>query len=275
MLTPKDYDDLCYARSLLSNPGLAARISSYFGGYVDKGVDRLPERVQAAVNKTAQKAIESATNIACATLDKKMVEKPASNRLHKVLVAASGAAGGSFGLPALALELPISTALMMRSIADIARSEGARLSDPLARVECVSVFALGGPSAGDDAAETGYYAVRLALARSVAEAAEYLAATGGARAGTPALARLVSAVSSRFGVQVSQKVAAQAVPLIGAAGGALVNTLFIAHYQDMARGHFIIKRLEAQYGMETVRLAYQGAEKDSTAHILPDSAAQT
>jgi hypothetical protein len=46
------------------------------------------------------------------------------------------------------------------------------------------------------------------------------------------------------------------VPVIGAAGGALINTLFIGHYQDMARGHFIVRRLEKTYGTEPVRAAY-------------------
>jgi hypothetical protein len=38
-------------------------------------------------------------------------------------VATTGGVGGLFGLPALAIELPISTTIMLRSIADIARSE--------------------------------------------------------------------------------------------------------------------------------------------------------
>jgi hypothetical protein len=33
--------------------------------------------------------------------------------------------------------------------------------------------------------------------------------------------------------------------------------MFIAHYQDMARGHFIVKRLEAAHGQERVRAAYE------------------
>jgi hypothetical protein len=57
-------------------------------------------------------------------------------------------------------------------------------------------------------------------------------------------------------VIVSEKVAAQAIPLIGAAGGALINTIFIDHFQNMARGHFIIRRLERQHGQDLVRREY-------------------
>jgi hypothetical protein len=51
-------------------------------------------------------------------------------------------------------------------------------------------------------------------------------------------------------------VAAQAIPLIGGLGGLLINTVFIDHFQDMARGHFTIRRLEKVYGKELVRREY-------------------
>jgi hypothetical protein len=47
------------------------------------------------------------------------------------------------------------------------------------------------------------------------------------------------------------------VLIIGAASGALINTLFIEHFQNMARGHFVVRRLEKIYGAEPVKLAYQ------------------
>jgi len=39
----------------------------------------------------------------------------------------------------------------------------------------------------------------------------------------------------------------------------MVNTVFIGHYQDMARGHFIVRRLEKIYGADPVRAAYDRA----------------
>jgi hypothetical protein len=80
---------------------------------------------------------------------------------------ASGAAGGTFGLAALPVELPVSTVIMLRSIADIARSEGDDLSDPEAALSCVEVFALGGRAGSADASESGYFAVRGVLAKPV------------------------------------------------------------------------------------------------------------
>ena len=146
---------------------------------------------------------------------------------------------------------------MLRSIADIARSEGEVIDTPEAKFACLEVFALGGPGKGDDAAESGYYAVRAALAQSVTNAATFISKKGLTREGSPAMVRLIVQIAERFSIQVSEKAAAQAVPAIGAAGGALINTLFIDHFQDMARGHFIVRRLERKYGKEIVEAAYK------------------
>ena len=44
--------------------------------------------------------------------------------------------------------------------------------------------------------------------------------------------------------------------MIGAAGGAIINSLFIDHFQAMARGHFIVLRLEKIYGSDAIKQAY-------------------
>jgi hypothetical protein len=86
--------------------------------------------------------------------------KAASSYLHKALAATSGAVGGSFGLAALPIELPVSTVIMLRSIGDIARAEGEDLRDPETALSCLQVFALGGLKGDADAANSGYFAVR-------------------------------------------------------------------------------------------------------------------
>jgi EcsC protein family len=79
---------------------------------------------------------------------------------------------------------------------------------------------------------------------------------GVAQEGSPALVRFITRVASRFGVAVSEKLAAQAVPMIGAVGGALINSVFMDHFQDMARGHFRITRLDRTYGPGRIKNAY-------------------
>jgi hypothetical protein len=150
----------------------------------------------------------------------------------------------------------LSTTLILRSIADIARSEGLALQDWNIRLACLEVFALGGRSAADNAAENAYWAVRAALAKAVSEAAGYLARKGVMDESAPAIVRLITAIASRFGVIVSEEIAAKAVPMVGAATGSAINIAFMNHFQNMARGHFIVKRLEARYGQPAVQAAY-------------------
>ena len=144
----------------------------------------------------------------------------------------------------------------MTIIADIARAEGESVSDLETKLACLEVFALGGKSKEDDGAESGYYAVRTALAKSVLDASEFLTKKAITDQGSPILVKFTAEIAKRFGIQVTEKAAAQAVPAIGAAGGAIINTIFIGHYQDMATGHFIIRRLERVYGKELVQKEY-------------------
>ena len=254
-LSKEDLDDLKYAKRLLENPSVAARISNLLGTPIEKGFKHLPAKWKGVVQSATEKSLKKALSFAVKTMDDKT--RPASSdRTHKVLVFATGAGGGSLGLPALAVELPVTTTIMLRSIADIARSEGAQVSLLETKLACLEVFALGGTSKGDEGTETGYFVVRAALARTISDAAKYIAEKGLAQEGAPVLVRLIGALAARFGIIVSEKVAAQAIPLIGAAGGALINTIFIDHFQNMARGHFIVLRLERTYGKELVKQEY-------------------
>jgi hypothetical protein len=256
-LSRTELAELKSAKALLENPGIAAKLSDMAGAPLEKGMKMLPARWQEGVHAATQAALLKALDVAVSSLGRR---KPstASNRLHKLAAAATGAAGGALGIAALAWELPVSTTVMLRSIADIAAAEGENPREVETRLACLTVFALGSTrDARDNAAESGYFAARSALATAVTEAAKHLAQKGLGKGGGPALVRLISLIGSRFGIVVSEKAAAQAIPILGAAGGALVNTIFIGHYQDMARGHFIVRRLEKRHGVAAVRAAYE------------------
>ncbi len=66
----------------------------------------------------------------------------------------------------------------------------------------------------------------------------------------------MAVTATRFGVPVAYKVAAETVPVIGAAAGAAINGLFVDHFQGKARGHFCVRRLERAYGEQAVRREY-------------------
>ncbi len=255
-LSSEEREQLANAKFLLENPSLAAKITDAIGTPIEKGFGRLPAGWQASIQKATKKALMSALKVAVGTMNNKKIN-PSSPKLHKGLVALSGAVGGAFGLPALAIELPVSATIMLRSIADIARSHGEEISKIEARIACLQVFALGGSSASDNSADIGYYSLRALLARSVSEAAQYIAKKGIAEEGAPAIVRLITKIAARFSIPVSEKAAAQSVPVIGAFGGALINTMFIDHFQDISEGHFTVRQLERKYGFEVVKKAYE------------------
>lgn len=256
-LTPPELRDLRQAKTLLENPGLTARLAAIIGTPIEKGFALLPKNWSVVVHRTTRTALLRALEVGVATL--RPGRRQSSERMHKILAGASGGIGGAFGLIALPIELPISTTIMLRSIADIAQSEGHDIRELETRLSCLEVFALGGEKKSDNAAESAYWAVRAGLAQSFAEAMAYLTRKKVVEESAPAIMRLISAIASRFGVVVSEQVAAKAVPVIGAAGGSLVNVLFLNHFQDMARGHFIVKRLEKKYGTDFIRQLYQNS----------------
>jgi len=255
-LDPRDLADLRYAKSLLENPGFTVRVANLIGAPIEKGFKLLPKNWSRTVHLATHRALNTALRTAISSLNSRRQNKPASNLFHKIVTGTSGGVGGAFGIIALPVELPFSTTIMLRSIADIARSEGHDLKDAETRMACLEVFALGGRSRSDDAAENAYWAMRTMLAKAVSEAAKHITRYGLAQESAPALVRFISVVAARFGVIVSEQVAAKAVPLIGAAAGSAINILFTSHFQSMARGHFIVRRLEKFYSPLIIRQVY-------------------
>jgi hypothetical protein len=255
-LTPADEDALRNAVRLLENPSLIARLSDLAGTPIEAIVDRLPEGAGSRIEIAVRASLEGALKLALTTM-RREPSRRTRNRLHTAAAGLSGALGGAFGLASLAVELPVTTTVILRSVADVARSEGEDLAAVSARLACLEVFALGGRSRRGEAAESGYFAIRAALARAVSEASRYIAQRATVSEGAPAIARLLAAVGSRFNSVVAEKILAQGVPVVGAFGGAAVNMMFIRHFQDVARGHFTVRRLERAYGSGVVRSAYE------------------
>lgn len=262
---PRDWDDLQRAVALLEAPTITARMAHIVGAPLEFAVRKLPgavtDRIHGAVEMALHKSVQAALWSMANTPG-----RGASTRWHKLAAATTGALGGAFGFTALFVELPVSTTVMMRAVADVARSEGFDLAEPATQQACLEVFALGGRSDRDDASETGYYLARGFTADVMRHLSAELAGrsvagqglvTGmGSKEAGKWLAKLIEKVASRFGVVVTEKFAAQAVPIVGAATGAALNTMFTDYYQDMARGHFIVRRLERRYGELAIRTSY-------------------
>ena len=254
-LSAEDQRELQTAVDRLEHVSLAARLTNLVGRQVDLATAFVPAQARSVVARASTAALRAALRLAMRSLDAH--QRPASRRFHKIMATASGAAGGAFGFAALPIELPASTMLIMRSIADIARAEGEDLHDPEVVLACLDVFALGGRTSVDDHMESGYFAARALFAKSIAEASKYIAQKGVADEAAPVLVRYIAQLSTRYGLVVSQKLVAQALPVLGALGGAAVNYAFADHFQSVAHAHFTVRRLERRYGSALVRGEYE------------------
>lgn len=263
-LTEAETERLRAAVHALEGGGFASRLTNLLGRQVEAVGRSLPAPARKVVARATESALRAALRVAIGTIDVKSPPRAASG-MHKAFAAASGAAGGAFGLAALPVELPVSTTIILRSIAQIAREEGENLTQPEAALACIEVFALGGRAPGEAAIEGSYFAIRSILAKTVSESARFILQRGLADETAPVLVRLVVQVAARFGLVVSQKLAAQAVPVIGAFGGAAVNLAFIEHFQNVARGHFTVRRLERAYGADAVRFDYERLRNETIA----------
>lgn len=255
-LSNQEIAQLKGAKKLLENPAFLMELSNIVGKPIEKIYSLLPDKFQESVGNLAKKALLKSLNILTSKMGKDNKLKP-NNLMHKILVTGTGSAGGFFGLAALAIELPVTTTIMLRSIADIARSKGFDINDTETKLACIEVFALGGNSKRDDFSDSAYYLTRGALAQAVTEANRYLLQKGIIKESAPALVSFISKVSSRFGIIISEGAAAKSVPVIGAASGGAINLIFMNHFQRMAEGHFTVMQLENKFGKQKVMEIYK------------------
>jgi hypothetical protein len=259
-ISKEDLKDLKLAKNILENPSLTMKIANYIGKPIELGIEKINSSI---LNKATQKALTKSLDVAIFSLNKKD-KSTVSNTKHKVYTTVSGGVGGFFGLASLVVELPISTTIMLRSIADIAEGQGHNLNDMEIRLACLEVFSLGSSkTTSDDGDESAYFTSRGALALEMKLAVDAVSNMSNqsiqnalAQGQLPVLVKLINSIASKFGVTVSEKLVAQSIPIVGAVGGASLNLMFINHFQNMAEGHFIVKRLENTYGKDEVFKAY-------------------
>lgn len=256
----EDEEVLADAVELLERNTLSEVLLEFVGSKVTGGMKSIsgvvPEKVRSGIAEALSTVLERAFNAVLLTVDRNGASLTSASWFGRISVAISGGVGGFFGLPGTSVELPVTTALLMRGIAQAAVREGEDLSAPEAKLECLKVFAFGGMQS-DGTEDEGYYATRLALAGVIPKLTEKSLQEVVARAAGTVAERFVPAVMSKFG--------AQAAPGIGAAAGILVNSAFADHYERKAKGHFTVRRLERCYGVEAVKARYDMLKASSAA----------
>jgi hypothetical protein len=240
-LTPAEQDEMWRAAIVMADSrGLMLRLTAMFGrriealrGRLSKTGERiggqawtdLMQRAQDAVEDTLWNSYNLATFGLTAVPRIARPKRPRGNGAHKLAAAASGVASGFVGLPGVLFDIPFTTTTILRSIAEVARDSGEDLATEDTKRACLEVLAFGGPSSADDETEIGYWATRIGINHT-------------------AVNLLIRSAAGRFGLVISEKFLAQAVPVVGAVSGGALNYAFTDYYQSMAKVHFCLRSLD-------------------------------
>lgn len=222
-LTQVEVDDALtrIARQHLAAGGRGMRVLNLLGGQAEGLIDSLPQPVRDGLTTASEQALALALKGAGQS---RRLLPDQSPRINRVISTAMGAAGGAGSLPGALIELPATTAFLLRSIQGAAARQGFDPNSESTRFDCITVFSNAGPFAHDDGANTSFMSLRLTL-------------------GGKTLAQLLQSVAPKLGVAFGQKLAAQSVPVLGAMAGATTNYIYSGYYQDMADVHFGLRRL--------------------------------
>lgn len=223
---------------------LLLKAINFVGGQVEDGLKLLPKPVRAQIDDIARNALHHSYNVAAKSRGG-IGEKVGSDRFHKALGTFSGAVGGIGGLPTALAELPIATTVIFRAVQTVATEYGEDPTSEETRLECLAVFGAGGPGADDDGVDTAFIGARLSLSGA-------------------ALHGLLSKVAPRFATVLSQKLASQSVPILGAAAGAGTNYAFVDYYVSLAHVHFGLRQLGRLHGDSDVLDAFHTALADQS-----------
>lgn len=264
----EDLEAIKKAKLAMEDIGTIMKGLNKFGSKLESGINQIPPKQQDWLQKQVNHSLMYVVKSNLFTMQSGKAFKKPSDKTYKALVTSTGAASGMLGSASIvgtiifASELIISTKFMMRSILDIARSNGEDLQSLDTQMACMQVFALGGNSKDDDGLETFYYSMRIALSSAAKGASSFVAKNGIQNlnklllASSNPLIKLVGIIAARFSIQVSEKFIAQSLPVLGALGGGTINFVFINHFQTMAKAHFTIRRLERKYGESLVMKTY-------------------
>ena len=208
--------------------GVGMELLSALGSQATNLLDRIPDGVKGQLENTTRGALE--LSFSAAALSRRAAPDGA-DWLNTALTTAMGAAGGFGGLPSALAEIPVTTTVLMRAIQGIAEENGFDPKDEATRMKCLEVFAAAGPLQGDEGAETGFLTMRVTLS-------------------TPGLKAIIGQVTPIFAQVLGRKIAAQAVPVLGAVAGAATNYVYTSYYQDMARVRFGLERIAGERGLD-------------------------
>jgi len=275
------------AAAYLEAPTWLMTVANAVGQPIQKLANSVvPARVAEVGNQVLRRVLDAAMGTVHRGTDETTFEQAYQSSgwtglWHRVAATVTGGVGGAFGLAGLAVELPVTTSILFRSISSIAGDFGEDLNAAESRLECLTVFSHGSFGATENAMDASYITARIGMASLVRDAAQVVTSQGAkgisemlAHGAAPVLSSFLNRIASRFNVVVSQKLLAQSVPIIGIATGAAVNNAFAGHFNSVARYHFGIRKLERQFGQEAVHDAYRRQLEEIRTSKTPQAASE-
>lgn len=235
LLTPDPGPEIAaLAARQLRADGPLMRIIQKFGGKIEGGMAHLPKGVRSQIERVTTDALTRAVTVA----GHGRHAPDFGPRGAPALAALTGAVGGAGGIVTALAELPITITVILHAILRAAEAEGFDTTLPEVRAEALRVLLAGGPLDADDGINTSFIGARMTL-------------TG------PALHSLLARIVPGFATILSQKLAAQTVPVLGAITGAGLNAAFLTHYRELAHIRFGLLRLTVLHGAEPVRAQFE------------------
>lgn len=254
-LTTNEMNELIWAKRRLEQSHLAHRLARGIANRTRFISRHIPQEWKQTAALRSHEALLHGLTWVSGTL--KAGSNVRQSRCHLAGACAAGFAGGLLGAPALLVELPATTLIMLRSVANIASVHGEDMRSMESRLQCLQVFALGGGEDQHGQSDTSYYAIRANMAPLAKAAAQRLADRLGNVGGDSVVACFIERIAARFQIQVSERAGAAVAPVIGAVTGAGVNGLFTHQMQTLGEAHFTVRRLERRHGADVVQAAYE------------------
>lgn len=211
--------------------GPVIRLVNRLGATLENQLSALPDGIRTQIERLTAQALEASYGVAARAPD-------LGQRAPMVAAMAAGAAGGAGGLATSLAELPVTVTLFLNSIRSVARDVGLDPDEDWVRAECLQVFAAGSPLAQDDGVNTSFIASRLAVSGSAVQS-------------------LIKTIAPKLAAVLGQKLAAQAVPVLGAVSGAALNAAFLSYYREVARVRFELVKLGLVHGADAVEAEFR------------------
>lgn len=212
--------------------GVLMKLVNFVGSKAENALEALPDGIKNAIEGTTETALQKCYDTA-SSISKSSRLPNTGMWANKAVATFSGALGGLGGLPSTLIELPVTVTTIFTAIQKVAAQNGFDSEDPAVKLECIAVLGSGGPLTEDDAIELSFFSSRIAINGTLVQA-------------------VIARYAPSLALVLTEKLAAQAIPVLGAVTGAALNYTFITYFEEMAQVRFRLLKLSSLYGPDRV-----------------------